>query len=296
MRASSQFQVRRLLPAKLRKANAWHFALGRRVVFPRRARALSENSRAGQNSALNAPSFGGVALIRYSDAELQDFLNKFYMSRIGIRILIGQHIALHEEIEGWVGLICLNTSPVEIAHAAVDSARQMCYYHYGDAPEVTIVSKTTGSFPYIPSHLHHMLFELLKNSMRAVVEEHGIDGVMPKIKVIIADGETNEDVSIKVSDEGGGISRSDMPQIWNYAFTTANQDTLEHLMGGEGAGSSRDFDGGQGVLAGLGYGLPIVRLFARYFGGDLQVISMEGYGTDAYLHMRKLGDSLEPLE
>ena len=30
------------------------------------------------------------------------------------------------------------------------------------------------------------------------------------------------------------------------------------------------------VLAGYGYGLPISRLYARYFGGDLQIISMEG--------------------
>ena len=40
-------------------------------------------------------------------------------------------------------------------------------------------------------------------------------------QVIIADGENNEDVVIKISDEGGGIKRSHMPRIWSYLFTTA---------------------------------------------------------------------------
>ena len=39
-----------------------------------------------------------------------------------------------------------------------------------------------------------MLLELLKNSMRATVELHGMEN-MPPIRIIIADGEDNEDVS-----------------------------------------------------------------------------------------------------
>jgi hypothetical protein len=43
-----------------------------------------------------------------------------------------------------------------------------------------------------------MLLELLKNSMRATVEKHGTD-CMPPIRIVIADGEENEDVSERKS-------------------------------------------------------------------------------------------------
>ena len=38
-------------------------------------------------------------------------------------------------------------------------------------------------------------------------------------------------------------------------------------------------------MAGFGFGLPVSRLYARYLGGDLQLSSMEGYGTDALVHL-----------
>jgi pyruvate dehydrogenase kinase 2/3/4 len=66
--------------------------------------------------------------------------------------------------------------------------------------------------------------------MRATVEWHGVDGDFPPIKVIIADGNDNEDVVIKVSDEGGGIPRSNMKKIWSYLFTTASIATKPSIM------------------------------------------------------------------
>ncbi|KAF0687312.1 Aste57867_20922 [Aphanomyces stellatus] len=229
----------------------------------------------------------------FSLADMQDlhsFLDGFYLSRIGIRMLMSQHIALHEQEHGWVGCICESTSPAEVALAAVDVARHMCIRHYGDAPEVELHGHTDFVMPFIPSHLHHMLFEVLKNSMRAVVEFHGIDNPLPPIKLVVADGDDNEDVSLKIMDEGGGIPRSALPRIWSYMYTTADEHAFAALEGD----TPMDF-GGESPLAGLGYGLPISRLFARYFGGDLQIISMEGYGTDAYLHLKRVGDASEPL-
>ncbi len=207
------------------------------------------------------------------DANIQSFLDRFYMSRIGIRMLIGQHIALTDQANhrhpNYVGIICTKTNVRELAEEAIENARFVCEDHYGlfDAPKVQLFCPPDLNFMYVPGHLSHMLFETLKNSLRAVVETHGAEKEdFPLTKVIIAEGK--EDITIKISDEGGGIARSAIPLVWTYMYTTV--DSTPELDPGFNAS---DF---KAPMAGFGYGLPISRLYARYFGGDLKLISMEG--------------------
>uniref|UniRef100_A0A7S2RCC2 Protein-serine/threonine kinase n=1 Tax=Eucampia antarctica TaxID=49252 RepID=A0A7S2RCC2_9STRA len=221
-----------------------------------------------------------------------EFLDRFYVSRIGIRILAGQYLALRgPPLKDYVGLICQHTSPYAIVQHAVDDATFMCNRKFGDAPEVIISGRMDLTFAYVPTHLHYILLELLKNALRATVEHYGVDAEWPHVEVIIADKQCNEDVVIKISDKGGGIKRSNTKKIWSYLYTTADPAIQEGMI-------AFDNDKDHSVdapLAGLGYGLPISRSYARYFGGDLSVISMEGYGTDAFIHMKRLGNSREPL-
>jgi pyruvate dehydrogenase kinase 2/3/4 len=214
--------------------------------------------------------------------EVQEYLDTFNLSRIGIRMIIGQYLALHAPRAGWSGILHSETCPAAVAEEAIENAMGLSRMTYGVAPKIEIAGKRDLTFTYIPTHLNHMLFELLKNSLRATVETHGVNNPLPPVKIVIADGA--EDITIKIEDEGGGIPRSGIGRIFSYQYTTAPQLPNDSY-------ASREMD----RMAGYGYGLPITRLYARYFGGDLQVISMEGYGTDAYLHLSRLGHHQELL-
>ena len=93
-----------------------------------------------------------------NEYELEDesssFLDRFYLLRIGIRVLIGQYLALHQPpVENYIGIICSNTSPYEIVKRAIDDAAFMCTRMYGDAPEVIMTGRLDLTFPYVPTHL-----------------------------------------------------------------------------------------------------------------------------------------------
>ncbi|KAK8795713.1 hypothetical protein WA158_000369 [Blastocystis sp. Blastoise] len=220
--------------------------------------------------------------------KLGPLLDEFYLSRIGIRTLLEHEQALHKQLHsperGYMGIICQMTSPQDVSKLAIEHANFVCSNQYGITVPVYINGCVDRTFSYIPSHLRHMLFELLKNSMRATIETHKDkeEKHLPPIHIIIADGEQNNDVVIKISDQGGGIKRAKINNIWNYFYTSDSGNKYELLSDGA------DF-GIDSPMYGLGYGLPLSRLYAKYFGGDLQIVSMEGYGTDAYLHLKRVG-------
>ncbi len=118
---------------------------------------------------------------------------------------------------------------------------------------------------------------------------------------------------LRVRDQGGGVPPTNMSRIFSYSFTTAGRGAegngsswdddgldggpyaAQHMSGGAaidsgGSGESlfsdmvsRGVQTGMGTIAGLGYGLPMSRLYARYFGGSLDFKSLDGWGMLASL-------------
>ncbi|XP_032820853.1 pyruvate dehydrogenase (acetyl-transferring) kinase isozyme 2, mitochondrial-like [Petromyzon marinus] len=223
---------------------------------------------------------------------VQYFLDRFYMSRISIRMIINQHTllfngSLNPAHPKHIGSIDPNCNAVEVVKDAFENAKMLCYQYYLGCPELEVSqfniqgAEEEVHMVYIPSHLYHVLFELFKNSMRATVEHHDALGTAyPAIKVMVSLGK--EDLSIKVSDRGGGVPLRKIERLFNYMYSTAPRPHIDTARAAP--------------LAGFGYGLPISRLYARYFQGDIQLYSMEGYGTDAVIYLKALSsESVERL-
>uniref|UniRef100_A0A1I8E961 Protein-serine/threonine kinase n=1 Tax=Wuchereria bancrofti TaxID=6293 RepID=A0A1I8E961_WUCBA len=219
----------------------------------------------------------GIVHILWIDFILIRYLYEFCSISIKIIVLISVIIfgTLLPASPRHIGCIDPACDVAAVIVDAYDSARFVCDGCYCDSPKLQFDSYNSVApgqpiaIAAIPSHLYHIMFELFKNSMRATVDHYGEFEKLPPIQVLATLGE--EDLTVRISDSGGGIPRRKMNHLFQYSYTTA----LPPASGGHNA-----------ALAGYGYGLPLSRLYARYFHGDLMVTSMEGYGTDAFLYIK----------
>uniref|UniRef100_A0A674DKQ9 Protein-serine/threonine kinase n=1 Tax=Salmo trutta TaxID=8032 RepID=A0A674DKQ9_SALTR len=240
-------------------------------------------------------------VVEYKDAfgsdpvtnqNVQYFLDRFYMSRISTRMIMNQHSLIFDGSANpahpkHIGTIDPDCDVTEVVKDAFDSSKMLCEQYYLTSPEIDITQVNAKGpdqplrIVYVPSHLYHMLFELFKNAMRATVETHEMALHLPPVKVRVSLG--SEDLTIKISDRGGGVPLRKIERLFSYMYSTAP--------------SPVDIDNSRNApLAGFGYGLPISRLYAKYFQGDLQLYSMEGYGTSAVIYLKALSsESVERL-
>ncbi|KAJ6016086.1 hypothetical protein N7540_010677 [Penicillium herquei] len=227
----------------------------------------------------------------------------------------------------YIGVIDTALQPARIIRSCEDFVSEICELKYGVRPRLEIGGDPDATFAHIPVHVEYIITELLKNAFRATIEsgnerepievtiaaapdvpgnhrpiQEDADGRFQLASQINpldsheAIGDTNpssQSITIRIRDRGGGIPPEVLPHIWSYSFTTfsdmdmdmessdsSNLRALDTLAGSGGHMSS---------IAGLGYGLPLSRAYAEYFGGSIAVQSLWGWGTDVYLTLQGVG-------
>ncbi|KPV77333.1 uncharacterized protein RHOBADRAFT_33514 [Rhodotorula graminis WP1] len=260
------------------------------------------------------------------DATITDFLDRAIRNRISLRLMAEQHLSLSAASLPFlrpadalpsppsrVGILDLALKPYDLITNCAEYVSLLCESTYGVAPKYRIEGgspdMTVGS---IGSHLEYILTELLKNSFRATIEHndlphaHMLSSDFPEVLVTVST--VPGAMTIRIRDRGGGIPPENVYSVFSYAFTsvpalpdpdfdpdspaaayggTANAGYYGGVGGGPQGGESA-LTTNVGTLAGLGFGLPLSRIYAGYFGGSLDLVSMYGWGTDVYCVMKTL--------
>ncbi|KAH7914330.1 alpha-ketoacid dehydrogenase kinase [Hygrophoropsis aurantiaca] len=275
---------------------------------------------------------------------LDSFMRRMLVSRISRRVLAEHHLALTRSFEAklsnsadepHVGIIYTGLSMKRSIDKCVELLRSQPYDIEDESgewvpnrgwPEVEIDGHLDAKFAYIREHLEYIIFELLKNAMRATELHHRNASILPSIRATVVAGEN--EVGLRISDQGGGLSsaqiqlpsdlfsfshmrnatRMDPPRLG--ALRTASSIGVKATVAeqiGRWQSQEKDLDNPQGRKdpereAGIaphpriGLGLPMSNIFTTYFGGSLELVSMDGWGTDVYLRLPKLGTNLEGIE
>ncbi|CAO3667360.1 unnamed protein product [Rhizopus stolonifer] len=235
------------------------------VVIPELAKGIHECEETYQSVATNR-------LDRFMDATLR--------SRISRRVLTEHHLVL----SGKKMSIFNECSSRDILSKCVqtlqDHAIKMRLVEkWQDLPEVVLDGQDT-KFTYVSEHMQYILYQLLSNAMR-----HTISNKKKMIRITFCSNDT--DVLFRISDQGGGMSKSKFAHIWSYG-NHKEMNKIEQL-------EAKLDEQEKNLMIQLGIGLPMSKVYAEYWGGSVSLVTMQGFGTDAYLQLPRLGTRNENL-
>lgn len=228
------------------------------------------------------------------------------------------------EHPSYIGVIDTALRPAQTIESCAGFVADICELRYGSRPRLLVDGEPDTTFAFVPMHLEYIVTELLKNAFRATVETGSREPVVvtiapeppfksqpggaPFIESPAEDrglfrsdairplDDNAPGVTIRIRDRGGGIHPAVLPNIWSYSFTTfSDEDDFPGSGSGSGGGGGDGLSAiasastGGSSIAGLGYGLPLSRAYAEYFGGGIAVQSLYGWGTDVYLRLKGVG-------
>jgi len=235
--------------------------------------------------------------------EVESCLDEFFTNRLTLRLLMSHVNKLStgpSVNEDMVGIVNVNTQPIAILSRAFSAARFMCLRDFSMAPDLYVngiphldyvarESSERQHFAYVHTHLFYIFLELVKNAARASIERAQSEATgadfdidmpdIPRLNVFVPEEQTmwDQERSVKLADKGTGMTRQVLAQALSYFYSSVKSRPTV-------ADEVSDFDR-RVPLAGFGFGLPISRVMARYFSGDIDLNSIPGRGTDVYMYL-----------
>ncbi|KAK7687402.1 hypothetical protein QCA50_009267 [Cerrena zonata] len=248
--------------------------------------------------------------------QIKQFLDVHLKERISMRLIVHQHIELSKALNNPAGYekggdfngVIKNLNILDIVRKNAELVNDICLMKYDTAIPIKIdhnlyptsywsrrdpplqLDEKTGDvfFPYIEYHLDYIFMELFKNAFRS----HAENKISDPVQITISTSSNPSYLEVRIRDKGKGISQNTLNHIFDYSFTTYESNEGE-------AYKTLNVPPGLGgnTVAGMGYGLPLLKNYVEIFNdtlhehsddgpsikGLLSVQSYYGWGTDVYL-------------
>ncbi|TYZ64678.1 hypothetical protein PybrP1_006366 [[Pythium] brassicae (nom. inval.)] len=248
-----------------------------------------------EHATMHAEVAAAINGLSYAPQGLDEALDDFYNSRIGIRTLVDQHIAAQEPVPGFTGIVADKCSPVQIAKDVVAKASPVWAASLPDGqqlPAFHVEGDASAVYRYIPQHIELIFSEVFKNAVvNSLAATTSASSRPPPVTVLVAGGAHG--VCIKVSDVGGGMTRQQANARFSYRQAAAARPASSAADSKYDPVAAALDRRASGLDASHSFGLRIASLHAKYFGGDLSLMPMEGHGVDAYIYMNCLTGASE---
>lgn len=200
--------------------------------------------------------------------KINESINNYFYDRINLGLLVGKY--LENCNKGDYNVICTKLFPKDIINYTIDKINIIYSSNFNYFPNITIKDLSNKKIYHFPKYLDYIVYEILKNSIKS-----NITSGNNNIKITLLN--KNDYIIIKISDKGIGIDPDEIGNIFNYSYTSSENNFY-----------TRRYINSNKNLNGYGFGLSYSKTLINFFEGDIKVISRKNSGTDVYLYIKNI--------
>jgi len=172
-----------------------------------------------------------------------------------------------------------------IVQTAIEDSQALAVEKFGAAPSATLLNGSNDidndfECVCVDAQVHYILLELLKNSYRAMIGRYGVLDIQDVKGVEVSISSSQDEVGVVVSDHGGGMNVVRQSASLQFFYSTAPPLIATYTY-------SRQFGT---AFDGLGFGLPMSKLYAELMGGTITVGVKPGLGCSVYVVLNRSDD------